>query len=102
MQKNTLLQCVYDSLSIFGENTRTALIAQLKSEGMNFTPNDFDINKFCIVTEAMLGKSAKLVYIRILDDFARQNKMSLKEVGYSGKLVSPHSGSVLVSLYSQA
>jgi hypothetical protein len=102
MQKMTLLQCVFDSLSIFGENTKAALLAQFKSEGMGFTPTDFDINKFCNITEGMLGKSAELVYMRILDDFAKQTKVSLQEVGISGKILSTNRGRVLVSLFSKA
>jgi len=38
-----------DSLSLFGENTKVALITRLVKEGISFTPEAFDIEKFCTV-----------------------------------------------------
>jgi hypothetical protein len=101
MQRETLLKCTLESLSIFGENTKTALLTRLESEGIGFTPDRFDINKFCSVAEDLLGRSAEFIFIKILDDFARHSQISLEDIGLSEKPNFRTRSGLLVSLYAK-
>jgi hypothetical protein len=101
MQQSLLLRCIFDSLSIFGENTKLALLARLHEEGVEFTPAEFNMNKFCIIAEQLLGRSADFIFVKILDEFSRQSKITLNEVGLTEKpSYLSHSG-ILLTLYSK-
>jgi hypothetical protein len=101
MHRDTLLRCTLESLSIFGENTKAALLTRLETEGIGFTSELFDINKFCSITEELLGRSAEFIFIKILDDFAKNSHMSLEEIGLSEKPCYRTRSGLLVSLYSK-
>jgi hypothetical protein len=99
MNKDAVLQCIFESLSLFGENTKTALLAQLQKEGVAFTPEQFDIEKFCIVIENLLGRHADFIFVKIVDEFCRKSDMSLEELGIADKpYFQSHSG-ILESLF---
>jgi len=101
MQRDVLLQCAYESLSMFGENTRNALLVQLQKHGLDFTPDRFDIDKFCSVTNELLGRSADFVFVKVIDDFCSRSKVSLEESGLSGKTRYLNHSDVLISLFSK-
>lgn len=101
MQREALLRCTLESLSIFGENTKTALLTRLESEGVGFTPDRFDIDKFCAIAEDLLGRSAEFIFIKILDDFAKDSQISLEDVGLSEKPNFRTRSGLLMSLYAK-
>ena len=101
VQRDTLLRCTMESLSIFGENTKAALLTRLETEGIGFTSDRFDINKFCSITEELLGRSAEFIFIKILDDFAKHSQMSLEDIGLSEKPRYRTRSGLLISLYSK-
>jgi hypothetical protein len=76
MQDRFLLQSIYDSLSIFGENTKASLLANLQAEGIGFTSDSFDIDKFCKVLQDLLGPSAGIVFARIFDETRKKLNLS--------------------------
>src|SRR6185503_16460816 len=103
MQEAALLRCILDSLSIFGENTRASIVNRLRQEGVGFTPESFDINKFCFALEDLLGHSADLIFAKILDESvnrlnltAEQNRQT--EVAYARQ----SSRSMMHMLFSMA
>jgi hypothetical protein len=77
MQEDALLRCIYDSMSILGDNTRASILAKLQHEGVGFTPDTFDIDRFSTAVEDLLGYSAEFVFLKILDEFG--NKLSLSK-----------------------
>ena len=85
MQEDVLLSCIFDSLSLFGENTKAALIANLQKEGVGFTPETFDIDKFTIVTENLLGRSAEFIFVKILEEYCVRSNTTAEKIGISGK-----------------
>ncbi|HLG37327.1 MAG TPA: hypothetical protein VI338_04275 [Nitrososphaera sp.] len=99
MQKEILLRCIFDSLSLFGENTKAALLDKLQQEGVGFTPETFDIAKFSIVAENLLGRSADFIFVKIADDFCNQTKTSLEEIGIAN---SSSNSRILQSLFRLA
>jgi hypothetical protein len=88
-----------DSLSIFGENTKNALIAQFQIHGLEFTAGQFDIDKFCMITNELLGRSADLIFVKIIDDFCLKSNVSLEASGLSGKARYLNHSDVLVALF---
>jgi hypothetical protein len=76
-------------------------LTRLETEGIGFTSERFDINKFCLITEELLGRSAEFIFIKILDDFAKNSQMSLEEIGLSEKPRYRTRSGLLVSLYSK-
>lgn len=101
MQRDVLLQCAYESLSMFGENTRNALLAQLQKRGLDFTTDRFDVNKFCSVTNQLLGRSADFIFVKIIDDFCSRSRVSLEDSGLSGKARHLANSDSSVLLYSK-
>jgi hypothetical protein len=101
MQRDVLLECAYESLSIFGENTRHALLARLQKQGLEFTPEGFDIIKFCSVTHELLGSSADFVFVKIIDDFCNRSRVSLEESGFARKAKYLSHSDILISLFSK-
>jgi hypothetical protein len=55
MQGDILIRCALDSLSMFGENTKHALLAQFQKHGLIFASDSFDAEKFCAVATELLG-----------------------------------------------
>jgi hypothetical protein len=51
-----------------GESTKVALLANLQKEGVGFTPDSFDIEKFSAVIRELLGNSTDIIFIKILDE----------------------------------
>jgi len=43
----------------------------MKEEGVVFTAEKFDIDKFCRVIEDLLGNHAEFIIIKIVDDFCK-------------------------------
>jgi len=99
MSKDTVLQCIFESLSLFGENTKTALLSQLQKEGIKFTPEGFNVEKFCTVIETLLGSHADFVFVKIADEYCKQSHMSLEELHIvDGAYYRSHKG-MLESLF---
>ena len=71
MAKDVLLRCIFDSLSVLGENTKTSLLANLQQEGVGFTPDTFDIDKFSVVVHDLLGNAADFIFLKILDQTSK-------------------------------
>ena len=101
LQGDILIRCAFDSLSMFGENTKNALLAQFEKQCLSFTPDEFDVDKFCTVSSELLGRSADFLFIKIIDDFCRESGVSLAESGLSGKARYVNNSDVLLSLFSK-
>ena len=103
MQEGVLLHCIFDSLSLFGENTKAALLANLQQAGVGFTPETFDIDKFSIVTEDLLGRSADFIFVKILEEFCTRTNTTSEKIGISGKAYDNMSNAgILRSLFAVA
>lgn len=99
MNKDAVLRCIFESLSLFGENTKTALFTQLQKEGIKFTPEGFNIEKFCTVVETLLGRHADFIFVKIVDEFCKQSHTSLEELHIAnGAYPQSHTG-ILESLF---
>jgi len=81
MEQDRHLKTVLDALSIYGENTRTALLAELKKQGVVFEHDRFDLTKFCFVLEQFLDGWADMVYVKITDDLCKATGQSLEDLG---------------------
>lgn len=79
------LQCVIDSLSIFGENSKAAMMARLNEQGISFIPGKFQIEKFCIVVRQFLGDWSDFIFMKITDDICKRSHISLENLGLSGR-----------------
>ena len=101
MQRDVFLECAFDSLSMFGQNTRNALLSHFQENDFEFTADRFDARKFCIVTSDLLGRSADFIFIKIIDDFCRRSAVSLEESGLSSKAQYANNSDVLISLFSK-
>jgi|GEM_PF-1717344 hypothetical protein len=101
MQRDVFLECAFDSLSMFGQNTRNALLSLFQENDLEFTADRFDASKFCIVTSDLLGRSADFIFIKIIDDFCRRAAVSLEESGLSSKARYANNSDVLISLFSK-
>lgn len=87
MHSKAVVECASDSLSIYGESMRAALIIHLKKEGISFVPEEFDVAKFCAAIEAMLGSWSEFVFMKMMDDICKKTNRSIDELGlaYSAK-----------------
>jgi hypothetical protein len=102
MQKEAVLGWILDSLSLFGENTKTALLLEMQQQGVVFTPNQFDIEKFCKVIRDILGNHAEFIIIKIVDDFCKYSEISRQELGLSNPSTYQYPAHVLESLFKIA
>ena len=102
MEKESILGVVMDSLSLFGDNTKTALLLQMKKEGIMFTTEEFEINKFCKVIEDLLGNHADFIIAKIVDDFCKQSKTTLDELQSTRRKTHSSNTQVLQSLFQIA
>ena len=102
VQKKTVLGFIHDSLSLFGDNTKTALLVQMRNEGVVFTPDKFDIDKFCRVIQDLLGNHAEFIIVKIADDFCKHSGATIEEIGLSRKGHHNSNAAVLQSLFRQA
>jgi hypothetical protein len=102
VQKKTVLGLIQDSLSLFGDNTKTALLIQMQNEGVVFTPDKFDIDKFCRIIQDLLGNHAEFIIVKIVDDFCKQSGATTEEIGLSIKGHRNSNAAVLQSLFRQA
>lgn len=101
MHRDIFLECAFESLSMFGQNTKNALVAHLQNHGIEFSADRFDANKFCAVTSEMLGRSSDFIFVKIIDDFCRRSEVSLEESGLSGKARYINNSDVLVTLFAK-
>jgi hypothetical protein len=102
VQKKAVLGLIHDSLSLFGDNTKTALLVQMQKEGVVFTPDKFDIDKFCRVIQDLLGNHAEFIIVKIADDFCKQSGATIEEVGLSTKGHHNSNAAVLQLLFRKA
>jgi hypothetical protein len=72
VQEDILLRCIFDSLSVFGENTKASLLAKLQEEGVGFTADSFDVEKFSKVLQELLGRSADVIFVNIVHEAGKQ------------------------------
>ena len=79
------MQSVLGALSIFGENTRAALLSELEKQGVSFDSNNFDIQKFCKVVELLLDRSADAVFMKIIEDICNESGTSVEDLGLAGR-----------------
>jgi hypothetical protein len=56
-------------------------MSRLAQEGVSFSPDTFDIERFCLVVEKFLGRSADFIFVKIIDDICRESKTSLEKFG---------------------
>jgi hypothetical protein len=85
MNRERHLQSVLGALSIFGENTRAALLSELEKQGVSFDPDNFDIQKFCEVLEIMLDHWSDMIFIKIIEDICEQSGTSVEDLGLGGR-----------------
>jgi len=98
MQSTATLRCVLDALSLFGENTKVALLSQLGKDGVSFTPEKFDIEKFCTSVTTLLDQWSDLLFVKIIEDVCRQSDTSLEDLGLrKGRYL--HSSELLKELF---
>ena len=85
MKRDRHLRSVLGALSIFGENTRAALLSELEKQGVTFDSDNFDIQKFCRVVELMLDHWSDMIFIKIVEDICKESDTSLEDLGLGGR-----------------
>ena len=81
LYKKVVVECVQDSLSMYGESMKAAMILHLKREGISFVPEEFDIGKFCTAINSMLGSWSDFIFMKVTDDICKKTNISLDELG---------------------
>jgi hypothetical protein len=93
------IECVIDSLSIFGESSRAAIMNQLDKAGISFNPNAFQIEKFCITVEQFLGQWSDFIFEKISDQICERAGASLEDLGISGRAKYISKSALLIELF---
>lgn len=97
--KDFRLQCVVDSLSTFGENTKVAILSQLDREGVSFTSEQFEIEKFCKVVTLFLGQWSDFIFLKITDEICARSKKSLEDLGIGARANYIEHSALLIEVY---
>ena len=101
LHKESTVNCALSALSLFGENSRAALVKRLSAEGIKFTPAEFDAGKFCRVLEDDLGDGANFFFAKIINDLCEQQSESLESLGLAGRAKYLSYSQLLQELISQ-
>jgi hypothetical protein len=95
------LQCVIDSLSLFGENSKAAIMSQLDNEGISFTSEGFEIRKFCKVVNGYLGQWSDFIFSKITDNICEQSGVTLENLGLDKRAKHIESSELLIELFTK-
>lgn len=68
-------------------------------EGVVFTPDEFEVNKFCKVIEDLLGNHADFIIAKIVDDFCKQSERTLDNFLSARRKTHASNAQVLQSLF---
>lgn len=93
------LQCVMDALATFGESSRTAILLQLHEADIKFTPEEFDIAKFCKVLSIFFDRWAEIIFGKIIDDISRRSGISLGDLGLAERAAHLDNSDLLIEMY---
>jgi len=93
------LQSVMDAMSTFGESSRTAILSQLHEAGVKFTPDEFDIEKFCKLLNIFLDRWAEIIFGKIIEDICSQSGKSLGDLGLAERANLLDNSKLLIELY---
>ena len=93
------LQCVMDALATFGESSRTAILSQLHEAGVKFTPEEFDITKFCKVLSLYLDGWAEIIFGKIIDDISRRSGITLDGLGLAERAGHLDNSDLLIEMF---
>lgn len=92
-------QCVMDALATFGESSQTAILSQLHEAGIKFTPEEFDIAKFCKVLSLYLDRWAEIIFGKIIDDICRRSGITLDELGLAERAARLDNSDLLIEMF---
>jgi len=73
---------------------------QLTKEGISFTPDTFDVVKFCRITEMLLDRHADFIFVKLIDDICKQSNTSLSALGLGDSSKSHSLSELLTRLLS--
>jgi len=93
------LQCVIDSLSLFGENSKAAIISQLDKEGISFTSEGFEVSKFCKVVNRFLGRWSDFIFLKIANDICERSGVTLEELGLDRRAEHIENSELLIEVF---
>jgi hypothetical protein len=99
MRKDAVLQCILDSLSIFGDNSKAAILARLRDEGVESSSDRFDTDVFCGVMQELLGPASDFVIKGAAERFFIISGISLADLGVSDRAFYQHHQGTLESLF---
>jgi hypothetical protein len=58
---------------------------QLDKAGISFNPDEFQIEKFCIIIAQFLGQWSDFIFEKITDQICEQSGVSLEDLGIAGR-----------------
>lgn len=88
-----------DALDTFGESSRTAILSQLHEADIKFTPEEFDIAKFCKVLNVFLDQWAEIICGKIIDDISRRSGITLDELGLAERAARLNNSDLLIEMF---
>jgi hypothetical protein len=97
--RDARIECVFDSLSLFGDSSRAAIMNQLDKAGISFNPDKFEIETFCIVIEQYLGQWSHFILEKIIDEICKRSEASLDDLGLQGRAKYLANSELLIELF---
>jgi hypothetical protein len=85
VMKDSRIDSVINSLSLFGESSRAAIMNQLDDAGISFNPDEFQIEKFCIILEQFMGHWSDFIFEKITHQICKRSGASLEDLGIAGR-----------------
>lgn len=72
---------------------------QLDKAGISFSPNAFQIEKFCITMEQFLGHWSDFIFEKINGQICERAGVSLEDLGISGRAKYISKSALLIELF---
>jgi hypothetical protein len=80
VKTDKILLYALDSLSVFGENTKMSIMKHLTSEGISFSPESFDILRFCNILNQLLASGSDIVFNNICSKICEEENIPIDKV----------------------
>lgn len=85
MEKARVVELVMDTLSMFGEPSKKAIVATLCKQGIVFTPDSFDLAAFCSELRKLIGRGSETVINAVYQKLRAQHGALVFEKMESGE-----------------
>ncbi len=93
------IECVIDSLSMFGESSRASIMSQLGKAGVSFNTEEFQIEKFCITIREFLGQWSEFIFEKATHNICQRSTLDLEKLGLSARAKHLTNSELLVEVF---